>query len=180
MKLLQKLSNLLLASLMLFAATSCSNDDDNTSKEVVGTYDGYTSAKISYDPTKPILTDDEKVVITDNGNGTVKVIITSQQWGTGTINSATVTLNGSNYTLDSGKDNENDKMIVPSMKPGGSPSEWALTLNGTISKDKKTYELLFKMPLMGGTELTFKNGTAPSSSSTLKASYYLEKYVFNK
>lgn len=150
--------------------------DAPAEKVVAGDYNGYTSAKFSYSPA-PIVTDGEKVSITANEDGTLKVVLTSQQWGSGTLAQVSITADGDNYTLE-GKEGT---LLVPSMSGNGSVSEQALLLSGTISKDKKTVDLTFTAPaLMKGTTISFALGSVPSTSAkSLKASYYLKKFVFN-
>lgn len=143
-------------------------------KVVAGSYDGYVSAKFQYTP-NPIITDGEKVAITANEDGTVKVVYTSNDWGTTTIEKATVTRDGDNYKLEgTGK----SLMAMGNQDP----QEYDCTFSGTISKDKETADIVFTLPaVMGGTTITFALGEAPSTdTSSQELGFYLQKYVFNK
>lgn len=134
---------------------SCSSDDDEetpASQSVAGSYSGYSSASFKYSST-PMCANGESVTITSNTDGTANVTFTSGTWGTTTISNASVALSGSNYSLTG----SGSTSITGH---GGSASTYDCTLAGTISSDKKTYNLAFTMGFMGGTTVTFINGEA--------------------
>ena len=145
----------------LFAAlaiVACSDDNNDTPSEgaIAGTYQGWTKVTFPYMPTGMGL-DGESVRITNNSDGTVKVVYTSKgAWGTSTFNTATVTQSGDEYVLVG-----LGKSTIEGHK-GGKPTQYDCALTGSISKDKKTYNLIFTINgVMGGTKINFSNGSAP-------------------
>lgn len=157
MKVLQKISSLILVSTVLFAATSCSNDDNNTLEDLTtlsGDYAGYTSGTFKYSPT-PIVRPDETVNLSVTSDGKATVTFNSDTWGKTTITDASVVLENGTYSI-SGKGKATAGM-------GNSQAqEYDCTLTGTISGDKKTVDLKFVYPYMGGTTVTFAQGEAPA------------------
>lgn len=126
------------------------------SELLVGTYSGYTKAVFTYSPSG-IYTDDESVTITANDDGTVNVSYTSETWGTATIESIVVTKDNDNYVLAETE----GKIVMTGMS--GTSSEYACLASGTVSTDKDTYDIVFSVPsVMGGTTITFANGSAPT------------------
>lgn len=153
--------------------------DAPAAKVITGSYKGYSSGVFKYSPT-PIVVNGEKIAITENEDGTVKVVFTSNaesenNWGTTTIPNATVTLDGDNYKIAG----EGESLIG---MHGAEAKEYKCVLSGTISKDKETVSLVFTLPgVMGGTTITFALGDAPTTNtSSNQLSYYLKKHVFNK
>lgn len=157
---------LMVVAALAMGFASCSSDDDDetpAAQVVAGSYSGYSSTAFAYSST-PLVYDGESVAVTANSDGTVNVVLTSTTWGTSTISNATVTSNGSAYTLaGSGS--------TAITGHSGSASTYECTLAGTISADKSTYNLAFTLPsLMGGTTITFINGEAPAGQ-LLQGSY---------
>lgn len=130
----------------------------SAAEEVAGTYLGWTSASAAY--FSNMNSNGDQVVLTANADGSLKVVYASATWGTGTFDNVPVTL-GDEYVLA-----ETEGSIGMAMG-GGTPKNYAAILkSATISKDKSTYTFVFTAPsVMGGTTMTFRNGTAPEDTS---------------
>lgn len=121
-------------------------------------YDGYTSAVFTYSST-PVVTDGENVTISGNDDGTIKVVLTSNQWGTSTITEATVEVSEEGVYTFSGKGTSLMGMS------GSEAREYECTLAGIISADKENVEINISLSIMGGTTITFRIGEAPAEGS---------------
>lgn len=120
------------------------------------TYEGWSKMVMQYMP-NGITNDGDKAVLTANEDGTVTVAYTSTAYGSCSI-TATVAKDGDNYTLTG------EGTMLMGMT-AGQEKEYACQLAGTISSDKATYSISLTLPsVMGGTTITFQNGTAPSSA----------------
>lgn len=148
---------ILMLMLTVFTTFSCSDNDDNTPAwhSLAGEYTGWTSGKFAYSPT-PIATDNEKITIAVN-DGKMSLQLVSNQWGTATVAEVTVVENGGSYRLTG------NGSATLSMH-GGAGSQYDCTLDGTISKDRKTADITIAYPaVMGGTTVTFTLGEAPAA-----------------
>ncbi|WP_300720522.1 calycin-like domain-containing protein [uncultured Alistipes sp.] len=121
---------------------------------LAGTYEGYTDADCSYFQNR--YTDGERVKLTANGDGSVKVVFESASWGTFTVESATVTREGGEY-LFTGSGSV-------AMGMGGSTSNYDFTLSGRTNAAKDDFSIAFNVPaVMGGLTVTLLPGTAPAT-----------------
>lgn len=141
--------------LTIFATFSCSNDDDNTPawESLAGEYTGWTSAAFKYSST-PIATDNEKLTLAVS-NGKMSLQLASNQWGTATVNDVTIAEQGNSYKL-TGTGSATLGMH------GSEAKQYDCTLDGIVSKDKKTVSITLTYPaVMGGTAVVFTLGEAP-------------------
>lgn len=121
---------------------------------LAGTYEGYTDADCSYFQNR--YTDGERVKLTANGDGSVKVVFESASWGTFTVESATVTREGGEY-LFTGSGSV-------AMGMGESTSNYDFTLSGRTNAAKDDFSIAFNVPaVMGGLTITLLPGTAPTT-----------------
>ncbi|WP_308502122.1 calycin-like domain-containing protein [uncultured Alistipes sp.] len=121
---------------------------------LAGTYEGYTDADCSYFQDR--YTDGERVKLTANGDGSVKVVFESASWGTFTVESATVTREGGEY-LFTGSGSV-------AMGMGDSTSNYDFTLSGRTNAAKDDFSIAFNVPaVMGGLTVTLLPGTAPAT-----------------
>jgi len=121
---------------------------------LAGTYEGYTDADCSYFQDR--YTDGERVKLTANGDGSVKVVFESASWGTFTVESATVTREGGEY-LFTGSGSV-------AMGMGDSTSNYDFTLSGRTNAAKDDFSIAFNVPaVMGGLTVTLLPGTAPTT-----------------
>lgn len=150
-----KLTGILMLMLTVLTTSSCSNDDDNTPKweSLAGEYTGWTSGQFKYSST-PLATDNEKLTLAV-ADGKMSLQLVSNQWGTATVNDVTVIEQGSDYKL-SGTGSATLGMA------GSQAKQYDCTMEGTISKDKKTVSVTLTYPaVMGGTTVAFTLGDAP-------------------
>lgn len=157
---------LFMLALMAILTVSCSDDDDDNniiaSQYLAGTYEGYTEASFKYSPT-PIVNADGKATLTVVNDNTVKIVFTSLTWGTFTIDNAVIATKDGNYVLTG-----EGIVAMPGMH-GADGKEYPSLLEGTISSDKKSFNLLFDIPsVMGGTKVKFIQGTAPAAQVIAK------------
>ena len=151
---MKKIRTLLMVALAAVTLVSCGKEE--ASEMIEGTYTGYTSAKFSYSP-NPIVSDDETMTITANEEK-VDIACKFNRWGTMTVDKATAKESGDNVAVSG-----SGIALIPSMTGDGS-SSYDITFNGTVAKDKSTFDITIEMPaLMGGTVITYKNGKAPAS-----------------
>lgn len=134
-----------------------STDDTSVALTVEGTYEGWTSASAAY--FSGMNNDGDKVELSAASATTVDLTYTSQTWGTATFKDVTVSQTDEGYTLSTAAEST---ILMPGMG-GGDPREYACTFEGgSISADLKTYSFVFRAPaVMGGTTMTFQQGTAP-------------------
>ncbi len=150
-----KLTGILMLMLTVFITSSCSSDSDNTPKwqSLAGEYAGWTSGQFKYSST-PLATDNEKLTIAV-ADGKMSLQLKSNQWGTATVSDVTVIEQGNDYKL-SGTGSATLGMS------GSQAKQYDCTMEGTISKDKKTASLTLTYPaVMGGTTVVFTLGDAP-------------------
>ncbi len=154
-----KSCGILMLMLTVFITSSCSNDDDKDStpawESLAGEYAGWTSGSFQYSST-PVATDNEKLTIAVS-DGKMSLQLASDTWGTAMVSNVTITEQGNEYKLaGSGSTSLSSH--------GGQTNTYECTLDGTISKDKKTVNLTFTYAgLMGGTTVTFALGEAPAA-----------------
>lgn len=156
MKKISKSLGILTLMLAVFTVSSCSDDKDNTPAwtSLSGEYSGWTSASFKYSST-PMVTDNEKLTIAA-ADSKMSVRLVSNQWGTATFGDVKVVEEGTGFKL-SGTGSA-------SLGMHGSTSTYDCTLDGTVSKDKKTISVVITYPaVMGGTTLTFTLGEAPAA-----------------
>lgn len=121
---------------------------------LAGTYEGYTDADCSYFQNR--YTDGERVKLTANGDGSVKVVFESASWGTFTVESATVTREGEEYVFTGSGS--------VAMGMGDSTSNYDFTLSGRSNAAKDDFSIAFNVPaVMGGLTITLLPGTAPAT-----------------
>ena len=121
---------------------------------LAGTYEGYTDADCAY--FQNTYTDSERVTLTANGDGTLKVVFESASWGTFTVESATATKEGEEYVFTGSGS--------VSMGMGGSTSNYDFTLSGRSNAAKDDFSIAFNVPaVMGGLTITLLPGTAPTT-----------------
>lgn len=125
-------------------------------KMVAGSYSGWSAGSSNYFTNYGA--ENTSVKITANEDGTVNVAYTSETWGNVTIENVTVEqAEDGSFTL-AGKGTFTMGMA------GSAAKDYDCELTGTISSDKETYTIDFKLPaVMGGLTITFQNGTAPES-----------------
>lgn len=121
---------------------------------LAGTYEGYTDADCSYFQNR--YTDGERVKLTANGDGSVKVVFESASWGTFTVESATATKEGEEYVFTGSGS--------VAMGMGESTSNYDFTLSGRSNAAKDDFSIAFNVPaVMGGLTITLLPGTAPTT-----------------
>jgi len=126
-----------------------------------GVYAGWTNATAAYFP-DGMANDGDSVVVTAVKDGIVKVDYRSTTWGTALFSSVAVSESEGGYTFS-----ESEGTITISLggspHGGAAPKEYAAILKqGLVSSDKKSFTFVISAPaVMGGTTLTFKDGTAP-------------------
>lgn len=128
--------------------------DENGSKTVdfAGSYNGYTLASCNY--FQNMISADEKVVITENTDGTATVSFTSATWGEFTITDAQASISGNVCSLSGSGQTQ--------MGMGGSTSAYDCTFTAEI-KSQTDARMEFSIPaVMGGMTLTFQTGDAPA------------------
>ena len=144
----------LLTIAVTLMTVSCSNDDSpaNLTKEVTGTYSGYTSASCAY--FSGSMSADQKVVISEGSSANkVNVNYESTTWGTVSISDATVGESDQGYILSgSGK---------WSMGHNGNTNEYDCTFTGVIKSGESQFT--FSSPsVMGGLKVEFTEGEIPA------------------
>ena len=121
---------------------------------LAGKYEGYTDADCSYFQDR--YTDGESVVLTANGDGTLKVVFESASWGTFTVESASAAKDGEEYVFTGSG--------TVSMGMGDSTSDYDFTLSGRSNPAKDDFSIAFNVPaVMGGLTVTLLPGTAPAA-----------------
>ena len=156
MEKISKSLGILMLMLAVFTVSSCSDDKDDTPAwtSLSGEYAGWSSASFKYSPT-PMVTDNEKLTIAATDNK-MSVLLVSNQWGTATFGDVKAVEEGTGFKLTG--------TGTASLGMHGSTSTYDCTLEGTVSKDKKTVSVVITYPgVMGGTTLTFTLGEAPAA-----------------
>lgn len=143
---------------MLMVAASCNSDDSpsaNLSKEVVGTYEGYTAASCAYFSDN--MSAGQTVTVTEGSeNNKVNINYISSTWGTVSVTDAVVAESTQGYIISG-----NGKW---SMGMNGNTSEYDCTATGTVKSGETQFT--FSAPgVMGGLTVTFNTGDMPSEST---------------
>jgi hypothetical protein len=145
---------LLIATLAVLASCDDKTTQPKDFSAITGTYEGYTDATSGVFPHYP--TYNEIFAITDNGNGTLNLLFTSQVWGIyDTKNAEPVEADGV-YTITG----TGSTLITMPGTTTSSKAEYALT--ATI-KSRTDATIVISMPglMPGGTTLTFRTGEMP-------------------
>ena len=139
------------ATLLLSVFTINANADVT----VVGTYNGWTEAGSQY--FSGMVNNGDKVDVTANEGGTVKVVYTSTTWGTATFDTVSVSADENGFSFAEAEGTS----LMAGM--GGQAREYAAILTGaTMSNNKQSYTFTISIPaVMGGTTVVFKEGSAP-------------------
>jgi hypothetical protein len=149
---------LLVAALTVLASCSM-NEAEAPAKnfsDITGTYEGYTDATSGVFPHYP--TYNEIFAITDNGNGRVNLLFTSQVWGIYDTKDAEVVEADGVYTITG----TGSTLITMPGSTKSAEAEYALT--ATI-KNRTDATIVISMPglMPGGTTLTFRTGEMPDA-----------------
>lgn len=140
-------------------AVSCSNNDDddaavNYAQEIAATYSGYTDATTAY--FTGMVTENQTVRVSANGDGTVNVGFDSDTWGKTAIDNAVVKPTEGGYVISG-----TGESVISGH--GGTKS-YACTLAGKVGTAKNNVVFEFSIPsVMGGLTVKFIQGTAPAS-----------------
>lgn len=134
---------------------SCDKDNEETAAQLIaGSYSGWSKFVFTYMPAG-MSYDNQTIVLAANEDGTVKLIYTSDDLGSCELANVAVSEDGTDYKL------AGEGVFLMGMS--GTPKEYDCTFEGTVSGDKETYSFVFTIPaVMGGSTITFQNGTAPS------------------
>lgn len=117
------------------------------------TYKGYSDADCAYFQNR--YTDNERLKVSANGDGTLSVVFESASWGTFNVETATISKEGNKYKFTG-----NGSVA---MGMGGSTSSYDFTMSGTTNAAKDSYSIAFNVPaVMGGLTVTLLSGSAPA------------------
>ena len=144
---------------MPLAMISCDKEkDDNGSSsasvdvsKIEGTYEGYTLATSAYFQNN--FTADEQVTVAKASDNTVNLNLVSNTWGTSTIEGATVTANGSRYSVSG-----NGTCTMTGM--GGAERTYDCSLTADIASLADASVTITLPAVMGGSNIVFKTGRA--------------------
>lgn len=158
---MMKVRNLLfgaIVAMLPMAIASCDKEKEETTPstsvdvtKVVGTYEGYSLASSAYFQNN--FTADESVTIAKSGDKTVDITFASATWGTTTISGATVSANGSRYTVSG-----SGSCLMAGM--GGQERSYDCTLTADIASTADATVTVSLPAVMGGTNVVFKTGKA--------------------
>ena len=142
-------------SIVALCSVACSDDENlPTVADIAGNYEGYTLANCAY--FQNTCTANEKIVVSENSDGTAMVTFSSASWGEFTIANAQMSENGGVYTLTGNGSTQ--------MGMGDSTSNYDFTVSGTSNATKDNFSIAFNVPaVMGGLTVTLLPGSAPSS-----------------
>lgn len=122
---------------------------------IQGTYNGYTEAESAY--FSGMMSDSQKIVITNNNDNTYKVAYSSEIWGETNIEAATVKYSDGKFFISG---NGTTKMGM-----NGDIKEYDCSFDGSIDSAKKNPTFTFSVPTaMGGLSIKFHSGDMPSSN----------------
>lgn len=154
-----KLRNLGLVIVAALLFVACEKEEGTTvsaSKEVAGSYTGYSLAKFQYSP-QPMVTDGETVVLQETADGTVSVSYTSSKWGEFSVPAAKASGSDGIYVV------MGEGTVVMGMSED-SKKEYQCSLNGTVNKTDGKSGFVFSVPaVMGGLNIEFYTGDMPSA-----------------
>lgn len=142
-------------SAMIAACTEKEETTPSTTQanaeKVVGTYEGYSLASSAYFQNN--FTADEQVTVVKASDNTVNLTLESNTWGTSAIEGATVTANGSRYTLSG-----NGTCTMTGM--GGAEHTYDCSLTADIASVADAKVTISLPTVMGGTNVVFRTGKA--------------------
>ena len=140
-------------SIVALCSVACSDDENlPTVADIAGNYEGYTLASCAY--FQNTCTANEKIVVSENTDGTAMVTFSSPSWGEFTIANAQMSKNGGVYTLTGNGSTH--------MGMGGNISSYDCSYTAVINS-KDNAQMQFSVAgVMGGLTLDFKTGEAPS------------------
>ena len=142
----------LLLTALLF--TSCNKSQViSPAKNIAGEYSGNTIVSFKYSTTPYSYTDD-KLLITDNADGTVNADFTNSIWGQFSVKEMEVKSDGDKYFFD-GSGQVSMGMSEESKK------SYDFTLNCTYDRVAKKVSAEFNIPVvMGGVSISFTSNAA--------------------
>ncbi|MCM1313567.1 MAG: calycin-like domain-containing protein [Bacteroides sp.] len=157
-----RIKNFMTMATVVLSMVACSNDDNESVqyselyKAVSGSYTVYTSASVMG---TAVVTNNEKVEIVANGNGSVAALNYSGVWGEGQTSELSVTKENGQYVVSG------TGTIAASMGDGTHSGSYDFTVDGTVSEDKKNVSLTFSIELggMGTVTVTSASGYAPAT-----------------
>ncbi len=153
---LRNLGLVIVAALMFVACEKEEGTTVSASKEVAGSYTGYSLAKFQYSP-QPMVTDGETVVLQETADGTVSVSYTSSKWGEFSVPAAKASGSDGIYVV------MGEGTVVMGMSED-SKKEYQCSLNGTVNKTDGKSGFVFSVPaVMGGLNIEFYTGDMPSA-----------------
>lgn len=153
---LRNLGLVIVATLMFVACEKEEGTTVSASKEVAGSYTGYSLAKFQYSP-QPMVTDGETVVLQETADGTVSVSYTSSKWGEFSVPAAKASGSDGIYVV------MGEGTVVMGMSED-SKKEYQCSLNGTVNKTDGKSGFVFSVPaVMGGLNIEFYTGDMPSA-----------------
>ena len=155
----KKIFFIAMVAAMPLAMISCDKEkDDNGSSsasvdvsKIEGTYEGYTLATSAYFQNN--FTADEQVTVAKASDNTVNLNLVSNTWGTSTIEGATVTANGSRYSVSG-----NGTCTMTGM--GGAERTYDCSLTADIASLADASVTITLPAVMGGSNIVFKTGRA--------------------
>ena len=148
-----KLKTVLMMSIVALCSVACSDDENlPTVADIAGNYEGYTLASCAY--FQNTCTANEKIVVSENSDGTAMVTFSSASWGEFTIANAQMSENGGVFTLTGNGSTQ--------MGMGGNTSSYECSYTAVISSKDNAQMQFSVAAVMGGLTLDFKTGEAPS------------------
>lgn len=151
---LRNLGLVIIAALMFVACEKEEGTTVSASKEVAGSYTGYSLAKFQYSP-QPMVTDGETVVLKETTDGTVSVSYTSSKWGEFSVPAAKASGSDGIYVV------MGEGTVVMGMSED-TKKEYQCSLNGTVNKKDGKSGFVFSVPaVMGGLNIEFYTGEIP-------------------
>lgn len=133
-------------------------EEPKTEVDLSGTYFGYTDANCSF--FQHYYTNDEKLIATSKGNGTLSIFFESQTWGKFEVQKATIEKKSNNeYTFYGVGE------VIMSMM-GAMAGSYQFEMLGTVYATKDKYMVVIRVPaVMGGLTITLQPGTAPKQDN---------------
>lgn len=133
-------------------------DEPKTEVDLSGTYTGYTDAKCSF--FEHFYTNDEKLVATAKGDGTLSISFDSSTWGKFEVSNASIAKKNDNeYTFYGVGE------VAMSMM-GAMAGMYDFEMLGTVNATKDKYTIAIRVPaVMGGLTITLQPGTAPKQDN---------------
>lgn len=141
----------------LIFMTACGNDktDSPEIENLSGTYKGYTVAEFKYITIPQTTANESFSISSENDKNTL--LFESNQWGKFLVSDVRITKDNKSYSI------EGSGSVTMGMNPT-SLKDYACTVKGSISNDKKEVTLTFSVPsVMEGLKIVFYTGDAPAS-----------------